>query len=562
MARRMVEPAAAEACVTFPPISARCAVPATNSPRALAATSAQRWPAVVAHGPQAAPAPLWLSMANWDEAVAPVRSILDVVPPRLGQDRYVREVAALEDEADACGRAGSYVEAAEQREQALDLRRRLLGDAHRETHAAFEAYVGLCNGWGLRYVRTGQWTAALVLLKKAEAMTEAGVANGIARRVLLRTVTFTNLMCYFRARGKLHAAMQYAEKALALVERHGEHTRLALLELNYAVLLSTAARHEDALDRLDRALAALELQEREAAQPEHGPGGVELGGKQMQQRCLSQEVPTMLVVTHHNIWAALQQLGRVKDAADSLRRAVHTARVRLGATHFLTAKVEQALVQVQGQLRIAAAPMRRQAGSAAPPLTLLTELPPVELRVTARKGLLPVAFRMAASPPAGEPPPQRGPRPGRRLPGCGGRAGPALEARPRMQGTSGCYVGSPIVQQQVYGGQPLSTLERAQQSKQARAQRPGTTGAQDAREGVGTQDTCQAEPGRLHAIGLLRGQLQEHRERDEVEAQAATRIQAAFRGHWARGAGIDRRAPAPAAAAVATGDNVEAVPGD
>ena len=51
----------------------------------------------------------------------------------------------------------------------------------------------------------------LELLKKAEILTERDLPG--------RAVTFNNLACYYRRQGKLHAALQYLQKALKIEGR-------------------------------------------------------------------------------------------------------------------------------------------------------------------------------------------------------------------------------------------------------------------------------------------------------------------------------------------------------
>ena len=80
---------------------------------------------------------------------------------------------------------------------------------------------------------------------KAEGLTEADNVPNFKRRVSLRAATFNNLCCYFRARGKLNAALQFAEKALKIEQKFKDAENPARTHLNYAVLLSMMNRHEE-----------------------------------------------------------------------------------------------------------------------------------------------------------------------------------------------------------------------------------------------------------------------------------------------------------------------------
>ncbi|CAK9079631.1 Hypothetical protein (Fragment), partial [Durusdinium trenchii] len=71
------------------------------------------------------------------------------------------------------------------------------------------------------------FTAALELLKKAEAMTEADNVPNYQRRVVLRAVTFNNLCCYYRSRGKQNAALQFAERCLKIEQHYKDGDNLA-----------------------------------------------------------------------------------------------------------------------------------------------------------------------------------------------------------------------------------------------------------------------------------------------------------------------------------------------
>jgi len=77
---------------------------------------------------------------------------------------------------------------------------------------------------------------------------------GLLRRVSLRIATFNNMCYYFRARGKLHAAQQLAERALTLEARHNElepppiELRLTMRKVPSSISLSKAPACEQAKD--------------------------------------------------------------------------------------------------------------------------------------------------------------------------------------------------------------------------------------------------------------------------------------------------------------------------
>uniref|UniRef100_A0A7S4UGA5 MalT-like TPR region domain-containing protein n=1 Tax=Alexandrium monilatum TaxID=311494 RepID=A0A7S4UGA5_9DINO len=518
--------------VVLPPLSAR--QPAPSSLQAVLCTQGSRGSPQSRRSPRSrnALAPLWLGSAHFDQEVPAQRSILEVVPPERRRDRRVQEIDTLEVQAASCCGQGRWVKAAEQLEQALDLRWRLLGEAHQETFSCLEAYVRLCNSGGLCYMRAGNMTDALVLFKKAEAITEAGVAPGFARRMPLRVATLGNLCCYFRARGKLNAALQYAERALALPEQPNSNALIAALELNCAALLSMANRHEDALERLEHARTALQLEEDDLCQPSRDASFNDSPSDKFGKR--RQEASHMLVALRHNAWVELAHLGRDRDAADSLRMAAYAARQRLGAAHPWTIKVEDALSKASDRFFL---PPQRPS-----PPAMLTGLPgeeiPAELKLSTRKdGKVPDAVRLAVCPPTSAPPAQRTPR-AVQSGAAWFAAAPkclAVEARQRLAESS-FHVGSPCFQQKALGGQPLLPLEPPAKGPAAappahKARRPVGQGSAAPEEEAPFNPKCS----RLNAIGLLREQLQEGGGRRDTEAaHAAVTLQAFFRGYRVR----------------------------
>jgi hypothetical protein len=75
----------------------------------------------------------------------------------------------------------------------------------------------------------------LELLKKARVLTERDDRG--------RAVTFNNFACYYRRQGKLHSALQFLEKALAIEARlPGAETSIADTHLNLCAVLSHLGR--------------------------------------------------------------------------------------------------------------------------------------------------------------------------------------------------------------------------------------------------------------------------------------------------------------------------------
>ena len=221
----------------------------------------------------------------------------------LAIERFENDVAPYEMQK-------KYVMAAECLEQAINLRRKFLGDMHQDFLSAIERYVVSCNLWGIQCLNAGQNSSALELLMKAEGLTEADNVPNFKRRVSLRAATFNNLCCYFRARGKLNAALQFAEKALKIEQKFKDAENPARTHLNYAVLLSMMNRHDEAVEHIESAIAILHDDERQISYPGSEPEeGDNSRGLQ------HQEVVSTLVVAYYNHWVELGRLNRCPQDA-------------------------------------------------------------------------------------------------------------------------------------------------------------------------------------------------------------------------------------------------------
>lgn len=240
-----------------------------------------------------------------------------------------------------------YVEAAENLEQAISLRQSFLGEVHAEFLASIERYVVACNQWGIRCLATGSYAPALELLKKAEAMTEPENVPNFKRRLNVRATVFNNLCCYFRNRGKLSAALQFAEKALKLEERHKESHTSARSHLNCAVLLSVLGRHTEALEHIEKAVAWLYDKERDLSYQTSEIDGI--ANSQATVGAL-EETCCMLVAAHYNMWVEYMRLGQTFAGAECLQRAKDLARHKLGLMHPLAEKMQQTFSRAQDKL--------------------------------------------------------------------------------------------------------------------------------------------------------------------------------------------------------------------
>ncbi|CAE7588923.1 unnamed protein product, partial [Symbiodinium pilosum] len=478
---------------------------------------------------------------------------------------------------------------------AICVRQQLLGDEHEELLASIEKYVVSCNSWGVHCLGTGNFTAALELFKKAEAMTEADNVPNFKSRVALRAVTFNNLCCYYRTRGKLNAALQFAEKALKIEQRYKEADSPARSFLNYGVLLSNSGRHNEALEHVERAVAVLHDQERHQE--------AEVGGGSEPS-----ETAQLLVVAHYNMFVENLHLKHFATCLQCLQRAVNVAQSKLGSSHNLTIKMQGVQAEAQARLeRKASAECFRttaavvesspvffhyQDGHCHPwqkvniaqtDATRAQEILADQKQITLRR-LRPVDPRPPEKPRIRS----RRPKPQiyARLPAIGNEVTSRWWAsHPKLLDTEG-YAGSPILTQQAHGAQPMVELLALRQcagrgqdgghGMDSEALQTDLDAVSDAKAStqplpLGRQQVIPVPPGappevvasweyhhrrlqmledgggltalepqRMRAITVLRDRLDKRREKglptptDYKKHQAATCIQAGIRGYLVR----------------------------
>eukprot|EP00928_Gymnodinium_smaydae_P037769 TRINITY_DN26179_c0_g1_i2.p1 TRINITY_DN26179_c0_g1~~TRINITY_DN26179_c0_g1_i2.p1 ORF type:complete len:342 (-),score=86.21 TRINITY_DN26179_c0_g1_i2:214-1239(-) len=197
-------------------------------------------------------------VAIWLGAAQPVKvPVLEGLSRAQHPEASVSEVQNLEHAAAMEEASRHFVSAAERLDAAVKLRCRLFGDASERAQLAADRACSLFNNWGSECLAAAQFTAALELFKRAEALTEVDGGPAFPRKATLRAVTFNNMCCYFRQRGKLNAALQFAEKAVRIEQRFKEAHEPSRTLLNYAVLLSAMNRHEEAIEQIHKGTAII-----------------------------------------------------------------------------------------------------------------------------------------------------------------------------------------------------------------------------------------------------------------------------------------------------------------
>ena len=260
-----------------------------------------------------------LSPTNLSEAGV-VKRAMDTVPRDLLDEPIVLYIDRAEQEAFSLEASGHFEDATERLEMGVAGRLELFTDAHEDYLLAAERFVMMCNVWAVMLLRKGKHDSTLQLLMKAdEALREP--TWKFRRRLLLRAQTLNNLCCYFRARGKLNAALRFAERALQLEQRYKEAVDPCRTYLNASVLLSLMGRNKEAIARAESAVALLhEDQDSLTTKLANLSEGAET--TPLQNRLLA--VSCVLVISYYNLWIQATLLCR-QDAIDFLARAIHLA---------------------------------------------------------------------------------------------------------------------------------------------------------------------------------------------------------------------------------------------
>eukprot|EP00753_Platysulcus_tardus_P000804 PLAT10727.1.p1 GENE.PLAT10727.1~~PLAT10727.1.p1 ORF type:complete len:822 (-),score=319.69 PLAT10727.1:129-2594(-) len=236
---------------------------------------------------------------------------------------------------------GKYMEALETLERGLVLRQHLFGAESEDVWSACKRVGELCNMLAMTYLQQEDFGLVLELLKKAEILTERDPAG--------TAVTFNNLACYYRRRGKLHAALTYLQKAVKIEARLTHVDNPADTYLNLCAVLSQLGRHKAALDNAQTAL--IQLQE-------------ELfnDGSTEEEARLKTDRLAVLVIAYHNIGVEQEFLQRTSQALQSYKKGVELAEKHLGEKHGVTIVLRNSLIAAKRAARATRRAKRGRAG--------------------------------------------------------------------------------------------------------------------------------------------------------------------------------------------------------
>jgi tetratricopeptide (TPR) repeat protein len=234
---------------------------------------------------------------------------------------------------------GNYLEALECMERGLVLRQHMFGADSEEVWKACKTVGEMCNLLAMTYLQQEDFNMVLELLKKAEILTERDAAG--------RAATYNNLACYYRRQGKLHAALQYLQKALKIESKLSNVQNPADPHINACAVLSQLGRHQTALEH---AQSALILLQEELLSP---PGVVGSAPPQADRIAV-------LAIAYHNIGVEQEFLKRFEHSVLSYKKGVEVAERYLGSKHAITKTLTNSLAAAK---KSAAAMAYRSGGS-------------------------------------------------------------------------------------------------------------------------------------------------------------------------------------------------------
>lgn len=228
-------------------------------------------------------------------------------------------------------------------ERGLVLRQHFFGADSEEVWKACKTVGEMCNLLAMTYLQQEDFNMVLELLKKAEILTEKDEAG--------RAATFNNLACYYRRQGKLHAALQYLQKALKIESKLSNVQNPADTHINACAVLSQLGRHQTALEHAQNALILLQ---EELLSP---PGVVGAAPPQADRIAV-------LAIAYHNIGVEQEFLKRFEQSVLSYKKGVEVAERYLGAKHAICVTLNNSLVAAKKQA--AAAAFKTSKGKAGP----------------------------------------------------------------------------------------------------------------------------------------------------------------------------------------------------
>jgi tetratricopeptide (TPR) repeat protein len=238
----------------------------------------------------------------------------------------LQQIRLLDDKFQRVSRLNRPMEALKVLEEAVMLKHTHFGVDSDETRDAFRLFVSECSTTAMNALNREEHSTSFELLKKAESLTEDGLFLGDEQeRLRLRAIIFNNLGCFYKRRNKLHASLQYLEKALNLELQCSIVENPAGTHFNMCATLSQLGRHSQALQH---AMCAVEI--------------LANARETVQSSGLSSDDNSMLAIAYHNLGVEYEYMGQIELARRAFFAAVEYAEKGWGPTHEKTIVIREA----------------------------------------------------------------------------------------------------------------------------------------------------------------------------------------------------------------------------
>jgi tetratricopeptide (TPR) repeat protein len=191
------------------------------------------------------------------------------------------------------------------------------------------------NGVALRYLQSEDLEAAYGLLRKAEVLT--------GNDDLISAVTYNNLACYYRRKGRLRIALQYLQRALRIETNSNAVVNPAGTRLNLCAVLSQLGKHEEALQHAQASVIL--LQEELVAQS----SSVDLAVAHKTSPELLNKM-AVLSISYHNMGVEHEHLKSIDSAVDAYQKGADIARFYLGDVNQITKTLSKSLADAKSML--------------------------------------------------------------------------------------------------------------------------------------------------------------------------------------------------------------------
>eukprot|EP00282_Hemiselmis_andersenii_P036807 CAMPEP_0169447732 /NCGR_PEP_ID=MMETSP1042-20121227/11671_1 /TAXON_ID=464988 /ORGANISM="Hemiselmis andersenii, Strain CCMP1180" /LENGTH=250 /DNA_ID=CAMNT_0009559297 /DNA_START=258 /DNA_END=1007 /DNA_ORIENTATION=+ len=218
-------------------------------------------------------------------------------------------------------------------EKALELRIGLHGPDSNSVRRACDELCDVLNGEALKHLQRDEHDQALELLRKAEILS--------GPNDLVTAVTYNNLACYYRRKGKLRTALSFLEKALRIEKRAEVVVNPAGTRLNLCAVMSQLGRHQEALEHSQAAVVLLQ-EELVQHQMARGEGEGEDGVTPEMVNKLA-----VLAICYHNMGVEEEYLGRAAESLEAYRKGVEVADAYLASDNSIARTLHKSLAAAQ-----------------------------------------------------------------------------------------------------------------------------------------------------------------------------------------------------------------------